>query len=281
MRSQQVTIVTPEVIDSFRSSLSVKGRSPRTVKAYTTDLKMFLLATRTDEGAMAVLTPEFEELAASWLTMNRGKVSPKTTTRRLTSLRAFARWAGWPDVLSDYSVPTPAKGQPHPLPEGIDGVRRLIAASKVERDKTLIALCGLVGLRISEALQVRPSHFNLNTMMLTVRGKGDKTRVVPVSSEAWDVISMCVARAFSANKDACVVQLTDRAARRIVTRLGAVAGLQRSISSHDLRATFGTAVFDHTKDIRVVQELLGHGSVSTTELYTGVSQQKMREAVEL
>lgn len=279
MLSTQVTIVTPEVIDRFRSSLSVKGRSPQTVKAYTTDMKMFLQATMTDDGKMTVLKTEFEELAASWLTMNRSKMSPKTTTRRLTSLRAFARWAGWPEMLADYSVPTPAKGQPHPLPEGIAGVRKLIETTPNDRNKALIALCGLCGLRISEALQVRPSHFNLNTMMLTVRGKGDKTRVVPVSTEAWEVMSMSVARAFAT--DCEVVQLTDRAARRIVTRLGMLAGLKRSISSHDLRATFGTAVYDKTKDVRVVQELLGHGSSTTTELYIGVSQDKMREAVQL
>jgi site-specific recombinase XerD len=273
--SSQVTTLTPESIDKFRSSLCARGRSDKTVRAYTTDLKTFLMELETVELPMT----EYEEAAMNWLTANRRKLAPKTTGRRLTSLRVFARWAGYSEMLKDYSAPHPAKSQPHPLPEGMDGIRRLIAAANKDEHRALIALCGFLGCRVAEALTIRPSDFDLNEMMLTIRGKGDKTRIVPVSNQAWQVLAMPVTKAMVEGRE--VVGCKDRFARRIITDLGVKAGLRRHISSHDLRATFATAIYDKTLDIRVTQELLGHSSSQTTELYTNVTLDTMRKAVEL
>lgn len=276
MLSQQGMTLSLESIERFRSSLCAKGRSLDTVKAYTTDLKIFLLEMEETEIPLS----EFESTAENWLTANRKRIAPKTTGRRLTSLRAYARWAGMEQILRDYSIPTPAKGTPHPLPEGMEGVRRLIAATRNEKQQALIALCGYCGLRVSEALSVRPDDLDLHEMLLTIRGKGDKSRVVPVSSVCWSVIAVPYTRA------ACeggreVVSLKDRFARRVITDLGRKAGLQRPIASHDLRATFATYIYDKTRDLRLVQELLGHSSSQTTEIYTLVGTKKMREAVEI
>jgi site-specific recombinase XerD len=125
---------------------------------------------------------------------------------------------------------------------------------------------------------VRFEDFDLDNMTLHVRGKGDKGRVVPVSNRAWGVLAMPVARAMMNQCE--VVGLKDRFARRVITELGVRAKLERHTSSHDLRATFATAVYDHTLDQRVVQELLGHSSGTTTEIYIGRSNDQMRKAVE-
>lgn len=266
--------LTHESIARLHSSLSEKGQSPHTLKAYSGDLKTFLL----DMGRTEVTREEFESLAMTWLTRNRRIVAPKTTSRRLTSLRAFVKWARWGEMLSDYSAPTAARGIPHPLPEGIDGVYRLIDCTHNEKQKALIALCGLCGCRVAEALSIKPSDFDMEHMLLTIRGKGDKTRIVPVSDRAWEVLCRPVTRAF-VDGDREIVGLKDRFARRVITTLGEKAGLKRAISSHDLRSTFATEVYNKTKDIRVTQELLGHSSSQTTELYTGVSLENMRAAV--
>jgi integrase len=223
---------------------------------------------------------DFQEMAQNWLTANRKKVGFKTTGRRLTSLKAFAKWAGWGAMLSDYSAPTPVRGKPHPLPEGIDGVKRMIAYAHTDRHAALVALCGLCGLRVSEALGVRASHFDLDEMTLTVYGKGEKERIVPVSNVAWEIIQIPVIRSF-VSEDAPVVGLRDRYARAIITRLAVKAGLRRHVSSHDLRATFATADFDKTLDQKLVQDLLGHAYGSTTELYLGRSMHQFRNGVEL
>lgn len=223
---------------------------------------------------------ELEELGMTWLTMNRKIVAPKTTARRLTSLRKFAGWVGHSEYFKDYKVPMPAVAQPHPLPEGIAGVRRLIEVARQTNQKTLIALCGLCGLRISEALSLRASNINFEHMTLTVLGKGEKERVVPISQEVFAIIAPSIIES-RVGDDRPLVGLQDRFARRVVTDLGVRAGLQRRISSHDLRATFGTEVYNKTLNIRLVQDLLGHSSSKQTELYTGVAMRDMREAVEL
>lgn len=283
MLSTKATTVSIGAIARFRNWLSARGRSEQTIKAYTTDLTIFLMETSPRPKKWKKYEcpmEEFEELGMNWLQANRNRLSPKTTNRRLTSLRSFARWAGWGDPFTDYSPPTPAKGQPHPLPEGIAGVHKLIEVATNEKQKALVALCGLMGLRVAEALSVRGYDFDLERMTLTVRGKGDKERIVPVNEPAWDALVMPVARSIMAGGVEPVVGLKDRFARRVVTELGVKAGLQRHISSHDLRATFATAVYDKSLDQRVVQELLGHSSGQTTEVYIGRTANQMRAAVE-
>lgn len=198
----------------------------------------------------------------------------------MTSLRAFASWAGWEDVLKDCNLPEGAAGQPHPLPEGVDGVRKLISVADNEKQRALVALCGLVGCRVTESRRVEAVNFDLaDDVTLMIHGKGNKYRIVPVSSEAWEVLVLPVTRAFCSGGR--VIDFGDRFARRVITDLGVRAGLRRHISSHDLRATFATAVYDKTLDLRLVQELLGHANSKTTEIYTAVRMEKMKAAVEL
>lgn len=265
-----------ESIEQFRNSLLGKGRSEDTVKAYSTDLKVMLQELEEKE----IPPSEFVQTAERWLTANRKRVAAKTTGRRLTSLRAFGRWAGYGEILTDYTAPRPVRPQPHPLPEGIEGVKRLIAVARNEKQQALIALCGYCGLRVSEALKVKPSHFNLHEMTLHVYGKGDKERQVPVPDIAWETLAIPVTRAFT-DGDRPVVGLKDRFARRVITELGVKAGLRRSISSHDLRATFATELNNRGANLRTIQELLGHANSTTTEIYTEVSSKQMRAAVQL
>lgn len=282
MPKQKVTTVSSDFIDQFLNMLIAKGKAANTSRAYGTDLKVFLLEMAPADAV--ILVEDFEKLAMEWLNAHRRgeqEVSPKTTARRVTSLRSFARWARIeiPDLL-EYSAPHPSRPVPHPLPEGIDGVRRLIANAHFDYHAAYLALCGLCGLRSSEALAVSVKDINLTDMVLTVHGKGDRMRLVPVSEEAWDALIMAYSRAFLENRPT-IVGLKDRAARRMVTTLGKRCGLRRSIASHDLRATFASAVYDRTKDIRLVQELLGHSSIETTQIYTEIAMPKMREAVKL
>lgn len=276
MHGTMATTVTLESIEQFQSSLSENGRSEHTVKCYGSDLRMMLR----DLGLDSIPTDHFETYAKKWLMNTRADMSPKTICRRLTSLRSYAKWAGMGNVLGDYSPPTPVKGTPHPLPEGVDGIAKLLAVCTNEKQEALIALCGYCGCRVAEALNVRPSDFDLNEMTVTIRGKGAKYRNLPVSEAAWVVLQKPVTRAFIEG-DRLVIGLKDRFARRVITVLGERAGLQRHISSHDLRSTFGTSVYDKTLDLRVTQELLGHSSSQTTELYTLVTLNKMRAAVEI
>ncbi len=274
MPGTMATTLTYETIDRYRQWCIGRGRSENTVKGYTSDLKEFVKATG------EVNQEEYEELAQSWLNLYRAKLSPKTTARRLTSLRGFAKWAGWGPVLVEYIAPTPGKTIPHPIHEGVDGLRAMIERAKNYEQAAIVTLGGFVGCRISESLSLRTHDFDVHSMNVTIRGKGDKTRTVPVSPEAWSNLQSAWVLAHD-KKDNLLVSYRDRFARQLVTNLGHRAGLRRPVKSHDLRATFATEALDRCGgNVRVVQELLGHSSVETTEIYTGISMGAMREAVQ-
>ena len=275
MPGTPVTTLTLETIDRYRQWCIGRGRSENTVKAYTSDLRAFLKAV----GEDMVSSQEYEELAMAWLNMTRQQAAPRTTNRRLTSLKSFARWAQWPPVLEDYIAPTPDRGIPHPIPEGMDGIRRMIKVAKNYDQIAIVVLGGMMGLRISEILSCTADNFDLDNMLLTVRGKGDKTRVVPISPEAWSHLAELVVIAYG-TEDKRLVNYQDAFARRLVTIMGKRAKLKRPIASHDLRSTFATEALNKTQNIRVVQELLGHASSTTTEIYTGVRVAQMRAAIQ-
>lgn len=147
--------------------------------------------------------------------------------------------------------------------------------------KALLAMNGLMGLRIDECINITPVHFDTDNMTLTVRGKGDKTRVIPISDRAWkylvDQYTYCV----QIDPGQRLVPYSNRGARAAISRHGRNAGLSRHVASHDLRATALTASYEKTKDLRAVQELAGHADPKTTMIYTGVSMTAMREAANL
>lgn len=264
-----------EATDLIRRSLVGKGKADNTVKAYVTDVRMFF----EEMDLVEVCLADLEVLAATWMNAKRRIVSPKTLGRRITSMRALAKCLGI-TVLHEYSAPTPAQANPHPLPGLVRDLEAMIQVARTEEQKALIALTGMCGLRISEARSVGPNDFDLHLMTLLVRGKGDKSRIVPVSRNAWSVMCSRVAEA-KLNGETTIIRFTDRHARDVVTRLGARARIQRPVSSHDLRATFATLTYRNSgNDIRVVQELLGHASVTQTQLYVGASLEGMRSAVD-
>ena len=159
------------------------------------------------------------------------------------------------------------------------GGERMIEQCKNPEQTALVGLCGYAGLRISEARLIVTENFNTHDMTLTVRGKGDRTRIIPLSNRAWCSLSSAFVHAMG-RSDTRLIRYSDRAARKIITNLSIRARLVRPVASHDLRATFGTTAFYTTKDLRVVQELLGHANSTQTEVYTGVSMDRMRDAVE-
>lgn len=227
----------------------------------------------------AIDLDQLEVTAAAWLNKYRRVLSPKTTQRRLTSMRCLGRSQGL-DILREYAAPTAAAPTPHPLPGLEDDLESLLAVAETITDKVLLTLLGRFGLRISEARSVQSNHFDLYEMLLAVHGKGEKTRNIPIASRAWEVLCpIVVENSITGRATQPIVNISDRTARDRVTRLGIKAGIKRPVASHDLRATFATVIYNKTKDIRVVQELLGHASVTQTQVYLGISMSTMRQAV--
>lgn len=272
--SAEMTL-TLESIEQHRSWLTGRGASAHTVRCYGSDLRLFLAWCKVTTISMDTL----EAKAQAWLNTHRRTWGAKTTQRRRTAIRSFAAFAGDKTVLEDYRTPSAARPTPHPIPEGSDGLLRMIAEARNPQHAALVALCGLCGLRVHEAIDVRWQDFDTTHMTLKVRGKGDKRRVVPITDKAWLHIAPAISDAVLGGNPH-VVPLADRTAREVITRLARRAGLKAHVKSHDLRATFGTAAYEKTKDLRAVQELLGHAHSSTTEIYTGISTAAMRAAAD-
>lgn len=245
------------------------GYSANSIRAYRGDMAYALeaCADLTSWSAVEKALAELLGTCDEW--------KPATFNRRLGTWRTYAADQGNRELLSKYRSPKQQEQQhAQAMPEGIAGVQRMIASTRNPIHKSLCALTGLLGLRVAEALVARPSDVNLATMSLTVHGKGNKLRVIPITAGAWDAIEKRYLACLDENE--LLVPLSDRGARRSITRHGRRAGLSLPVSSHDMRATFATAAYAKTKDLRALQELLGHDNVTTTQRYASTSWDSMK-----
>lgn len=243
-----------------------------TAKSYCSDLLTFLERQNLTE----VSREEFETEILKYLNSRRGE-SPRSTLRRMASFRMFAKWAWEVPVLVGYIGPKPATPVAHPLPDGMNDIRAMLAACKKTDHVALIGLMGFFSLRISEARAVRATHFDELNMELIVRGKGDKTRRLPYSSETMAVLLEPYQRSLLDGEP--MVRLSDSGARLAIKRIAQEVGVLKNVASHDLRATGLTDLYDRTKDMRLVAEFAGHSSLDTTRIYVQANRDRLRRAV--
>lgn len=269
-----VTQVTIESTEEFRTFLSDQGWSVNTVRAYVADARLLFL----DRASTGVLLLEnLEQEAKRWLNSHRNDWEPRTFSRKVTSLRAFMKWLKIPNPLDGIKLPTAAEPEPHPLPGLLTDLERLIATADDLNQRVLIALCGLVGMRIGEALAVASDDFDMANNTVLIRGKGERQRRVPLSARARSILLPRIAERFLAG-GGTLLTWSDRPARKAITMMGARAGIARPISSHDLRATFATMAYARSKDLLAVSRLLGHANPQTTKMYIGIDRELLRAA---
>jgi integrase/recombinase XerD len=268
------TTVTIGSTEGFRAWLSLKGFSQDTLRAYVGDVRSFF-----EENNLAELDPtELEMLTGQWLNRMRRVWAARTTQRKMTSMRKYAEYLGTKDFLEDYRLPRAARQDPKPLDGGVEDIERMLAACRSDVERALIAMLGLCGMRISEALARTPYEFDLKNKLIKIKqGKGSKDRVVPLSDMAYENICTLVQQGWLDNWD-YLITFSNRTARKRVTEIARRAGLPH-VASHMLRATFATEAYNNSgNDIRAVQELLGHASITTTQMYVGTSMDAMRTA---
>lgn len=267
-----VTTLSTESIEAFRTWLLDRGRSPLTVKAYASDLTAVLIRYQSESFKFS------EQDLMEFLNSDRHKSSPATVVRRIATFRTFAKFCGIPgDFLTDYKPPKIAEAEPHPLAGGIADVRAMISIAMQTNRWPLvkvIGLCGLAGLRVSEAVAAKPEDLKVDGTLYVV-GKGARARNVPISDELLDLL-------INSGDDPITGQpfssLSNGYAREAIAIIGEKA-LGKRVPSHDLRATFATALYEKTKDIRLVQSILGHSDPKTTMIYIKVSLDAKRAAV--
>jgi len=292
-------------IDDFETYVADERRfSPRTVLAYRTDLDRFAdFWEREFANAPAARTPlaKVDTLAVrSYLaSLHRAKLAHRSLARHLSTLRSFFRWAcreGYLDRSPAKGLATPRLPKQLPRAMTLPDTERLLDAQDdgfvPERERALFELLYASGLRVSEAAGLDLDDVDFSARLVKVVGKGNKERIVPFGESAAhalrDYLPSRAALRHRAAEDASDPgeplfvnarggRLTTRSMARLLKRRLRAAGLPAEISPHALRHTFATHLLQAGADLRAIQELLGHASLSTTQKYTHLDAARLRE----
>ena len=281
------------LIDSFLDDLWLeKGLSRHTLDAYRRDLESLARWLGPSRRLAATTRPDlFEFLSHRY----QQGYKPRSTARMLSCLRSFYRWQlerGHTSEDPTLDLDSPKLGRPLPKTLTEAEVEALLDAPDVStalglRDRAMLETLYACGLRVSELVGLRLGQLNLRQGVIRAFGKGSKERLVPLGEEAlnWNQRWLeqgrrdMIARAdddvlFPSRRG---VMMTRQTFWHRVRAHAATAGIHKPLSPHTLRHAFATHLLNHGADLRVVQLLLGHADLSTTQIYTHVARHRLRE----
>lgn len=284
-------------LDRYRIYLRLeKGLSPRTLEAYMSDVEKFA-AYIADEGG-DLLTVELEQLRDYLATLVDVGIHPRTQARLLSSLRSFYGFLKIDGYIE--SNPTELLKSPK-LPmhlpdvltlDEIDRVINAIDLSQLEgqRNRAMIEVLYSCGLRVSELCNLKISDLYLDEEFIRVTGKGDKQRLVPISPRAIAELNY-----YFNDRDHIEIKpgyedyvfISERRRKplsritvfHIVKELVEAAGIQKNVSPHTFRHSFATHLLEGGANLRIIQAMLGHESIATTEIYAHIDRTRLREEI--
>lgn len=266
-------------IQQFLRYLEIeKGVSPHTLRAYRKDLKAF--SNHVKSKVEDIELNDIRGFVAEEINSGHKKT---TAGRRLAAVRSFLKFLyreGYIKSNPAKLVPTPKLPKMLPKFLSVDDVFSLVEKPEgigflPARDRAILELLYSSGLRVSELSGLNAEDINVREGLVKVKGKGKKERIVPVGTKAVEAIkTYLIERVLLRKKDNALFlnkngkRLTDRSIRRIVIKYAKAIGVNSRIGPHTLRHTFASHLLQGGADLRVIQELLGHSSLSTTQKYT-------------
>ena len=272
-----------------------RGLSDNSVTAYELDFKR--LKTYMDENHIDVVRATFDDLQAFVFDTFKDITSAKTQARLLSSIHSFYRFLLYHHYIEQdpselLEMPRVEKKLPEVLSlEEIDAMIACIDMSKPEghRNRAIIEMLYGSGLRVSELTELRLSNIYRQEGYMRILGKGSKQRLVPISPVADEQLGYWLQdrNALDIKPESIDIvflnhygrQLTRAMIFTIVKRLAQAAGITKTISPHTLRHSFATHLLQNGADLRIIQQLLGHESIVTTEIYTHVDIHNLRDAI--
>jgi integrase/recombinase XerD len=281
-----------KIIEAFLNALWLEfGLSDNTLAAYGSDLKQFdkWLKTKT------LLEVCEDDISAFFQYRQKEGGASRSAARILSSLRRFYGYLLRENEISSdptQLIDAPRLGRPLPDSLSESDVELLLQAPETVhtlgfRDRTMLELLYATGLRVSELVELTFQQVNFRQGCIRITGKGDKERLVPFGEEAMDWLERYVAGArqdMLAGRQSDYLFVTARATSmtrqafwHIIKRYAKQAGIYQHLSPHTLRHAFATHLLNHGADLRVVQMLLGHSDLSTTQIYTHIAQQRLKE----
>lgn len=275
-----------EAVDRFLSAFGT-GRSLHTVRSYRSDLRQ-LTEVCTERGASDVSRLGTSEVRA--YLRKYGKL-PVTRARKLCSARAFCKYLlDVGELRSDPCALVDAPVKKRDLPKSlsplqVDELLDIELGSSPLRDIAILELLYGAGLRASEVVAIDFENLDLKSMSVRVRGKGKKERIALFGKAAAEAVQRYMEQERPQSKSSALFvnkkgnRLSQRTVQLILERRRAMAGLPADATPHSLRHSFATHLLDGGADIKTVQQLLGHESLATTQVYTHVSVERLREVV--
>ena len=279
-----------DAVDNYRQYiLAEKGLSNQTWSSYLEDIQAFFNYFRDKQTTDDLLETDLYEFLKYELSIGH---SVSTALRRLSSTRSFYIFLKKENLFNgsipDIETPKKPKHLPNCLSE--EEVEALLSAPDTSspsglRDKAMLETMYSSGLRVSELLKLEKSQVNLNKGIITVFGKGAKERKVPVADYAVDFIKQYIkeVRNKNENKDSKFLFLSKKGEPlsrvyffKQVKKYSELAGITTNVSPHTLRHSFATHLLNHGAQLRIVQGMLGHTNIATTQIYTHVSSEKLK-----
>jgi integrase/recombinase XerD len=283
-------------IEAFVRALWLEeGLSERTREAYARDLGAF--ADWLAQHLGRELNQASESDLQAYALMRHASTKASSTNRRLSSFKRYFRWAVREGrCAQDPTLRLAAAKQALRVPKtlGEAQVDALLAAPSADtalglRDRAMLELLYASGLRVSELVGLPSVGWNLRDGLVRVRGKGDKERLVPMGEPAREAIARYLAQAraelLGARRSEALFVTVQGAAMsrqmfwRLIKRYALQAGIAAPLSPHTLRHAFATHLLNHGADLRAVQLLLGHADLSTTQIYTHVARERLKQVV--
>jgi integrase/recombinase XerD len=285
------TALTPApLIDRFIDALWLEdGLAANTLAAYRRDLQ-HLASQLAGHDLLAAGEVDLQQYFAASFAASR----PSTANRRLATLRRFYRWALREGVCGrDPTLRLAGAKAPPRFPQALTEaqVESLLAAPETEgelglRDRAMLEVLYATGLRVSELVGLKLTEVSLVDGLVRVTGKGQKERIVPLGEEARLWLERYAAQGRPAllnGRSADALFVTRRGAAmtrqmfwKLIRRYALLADIRAPISPHGLRHAFATHLLNHGADLRVVQMLLGHADISTTQIYTHVARERLQ-----
>ncbi|MEI8362071.1 MAG: site-specific tyrosine recombinase XerD [Betaproteobacteria bacterium] len=293
MSEQVITPADAAELDTFIDHLWLEdGLSKNTLVSYRLDLTSFAqwLATQ-NKPLLKVDQADIQQYLAIKFPLSK----PRSISRLIASLRRFYRFVIRENKISlDPTIQIQSPKLPRSLPASLneDEVVALLNAPNVNepiglRDRAMLELLYACGLRVSELVDVKAMEVSLSDGAVRITGKGSKTRLVPMGEEAIDWIARYLrdARPVILQSRLCdtlfVTNRGDAMTRQgfwyLIKRYALLAGITKHMSPHVLRHAFATHLLNHGADLRVVQMLLGHSDISTTQIYTHVARERLKQ----
>ena len=280
-----------ELLESFTKHLSdERNYSEHTVKAYRGDLENFRDFLLKEEKEI-----EDADIATinAYVSTLYGKNSPSSVERKVSAIRSFFSYLVRKGLATQNPaklVRTPKKEKHLPVFLSVDEVFNLVDVKDSEknplrvRDRAILELLYSSGLRVSELAGATLADLSMGEAIMRVRGKGNKERIVPVGSKALSALGeyLDIRETLKPASDRIFLNsrgggITTRSLARIIKKYGLVSGISKNVSPHVLRHSFATHLLAGGADLRAIQEMLGHASLSTTQRYTHLSVERIME----